>query len=110
MQRTTLAYALTGALLAGLGQISFKWGATDRSTLVEFLNLWILSGLLLYFVGTVAWILALSRTPLTVLYPFTALTYVLVYAMAVMLLGEGLSVRGVGGTALVLLGLFLVAT
>ncbi|MBL0419598.1 EamA family transporter [Ramlibacter sp. AW1] len=110
MERSTLTFAIAGALLAALGQVSFKWGATDRTALVEFVNPWILGGLLLYLGGTVAWILALSKTPLTVLYPFTALTYVLVYLLAVTLLGEGLSVRGLGGTVLVLMGLFLVAT
>ena len=71
---------------------------------------WILLGLVLYFAGTVFWILALSAVPLTVLYPFAALTYVLVNLFAVVLLGEQLTAKGVAGTAFVLLGLFLVAT
>jgi undecaprenyl phosphate-alpha-L-ara4N flippase subunit ArnE len=110
MKGQVVAFALAGALLAALGQVSFKQGADGRAVLADFANLWILLGLALYFAGTVFWILALSAVPLTVLYPFAALTYLLVNLFAVTLLGESLTPRGVAGTALVLLGLFLVAT
>lgn len=110
MKASPIAFALAGALLAALGQVSFKLGAAGRSGLLEFVNPWILLGLLLYFAGTVFWILALSAVPLTVLYPFAALTYVLVNVFAVALLGEQLSTKGLAGTGFVLLGLFLVAT
>lgn len=110
MKASLIAFALAGALLAALGQVSFKFGAAGRSGLLEFVNPWILLGLLLYFAGTVFWILALSAVPLTVLYPFAALTYVLVNVFAVALLGEQLSTKGLAGTGFVLLGLFLVAT
>lgn len=110
MKQQFLAFAVIGAVLAALGQVSFKHGAAGRAMLLEFINPWILLGLALYFGGTVLWILALSAVPLTVLYPFAALTYVLVNILAVTLLGEHLSVKGIAGTAFVLVGLFLVAT
>lgn len=110
MSGRVLSLALLGAVLASLGQVSFKWGATGRAALLEFANPWIVLGMLLYLAGTVAWIRALATAPLTVVYPFTALTYVLVYLMAVGLLGETLTTRGVAGTALVLLGLLMVAS
>jgi drug/metabolite transporter (DMT)-like permease len=110
MKQHFVAFALIGAILAALGQVSFKQGADGRAVMADFLNLWILLGLTLYFAGTVFWVLALSVVPLTVLYPFAALTYVLVNLFAVTLLGEQLTVKGVAGTGFVLLGLFLVAT
>jgi undecaprenyl phosphate-alpha-L-ara4N flippase subunit ArnE len=110
MKQQVIAFALIGAILAALGQVSFKQGAAGRAVLVDFMNLWILVGLALYVAGTIFWILALSTVPLTVLYPFSALTYVLVNLFAVTLLGEQLTVRGLAGTGFVLLGLFLVAT
>jgi drug/metabolite transporter (DMT)-like permease len=110
MKAQILAFALAGAVLAALGQVSFKFGAQGRSGLLDFVNLWIFLGLILYFAGTVFWVLALSAVPLTVLYPFAALTYVLVNLFAVTLLGEQLTTKGMTGTAFVLLGLFLVAT
>ena len=110
MKAQVLAFALIGSVLAALGQVSFKCGAQGRTDLLEFVNLWILLGLVLYLAGTVFWVLALSAVPLTVLYPFAALTYVLVNVFAVVLLGEQLTTKGVTGTVFVLLGLFLVAT
>jgi undecaprenyl phosphate-alpha-L-ara4N flippase subunit ArnE len=110
MKFNFVTLALLGAVLAALGQVSFKHGADGRHALAEFMNLWILLGFAFYGGGTLLWILALSKVPLTVVYSFAALTYVLVNVLAVALLGERLSMRGLAGTAIVLLGLFLVAT
>lgn len=110
MRQQVIAFALIGAVLAALGQVSFKQGAAGRVDLLDFANLWIFAGLALYFTSTVFWILALSVVPLTILYPFAALTYVLVNVLAVTLLGEQLTFRGMAGTGLVLVGIFLVAT
>ncbi|MBK0394017.1 EamA family transporter [Ramlibacter algicola] len=109
MKAPMLALAVLGAVLAALGQVSLKWGAAGRSGVADFLNAGILLGLLLYAAGTLSWIRALAEVPLTALYPFTALTYVLVNLLALALLGEQLSPRSAAGTGLVLLGLFLVA-
>jgi undecaprenyl phosphate-alpha-L-ara4N flippase subunit ArnE len=110
MRPDVVAFAVAGALLAAFGQVSFKHGAEGHELAAEFVNGWIFLGLLLYLAGTVLWIRALASAPLTVVYPFTALTYLMVNALAVALLGERLSPRGLLGTACVLLGLFLVAT
>lgn len=110
MKAHLVAFALIGAVLAALGQVSFKCGAQGRVNLFDFVNPWIFLGLALYLAGTIFWIFTLSAVPLTVLYPFAALTYVLVNVFAVALLGEHLTVKGIAGTALVLVGLFLVTT
>ena len=110
MKTAMLGLAFLGAILAALGQVSFKWGATGRIGVADFINPGIALGLLLYLAGTLSWIRALAEVPLTTLYPFTALTYVLVNLLALAVLGEQLTGRGIAGTVLVLLGLFLVAT
>jgi undecaprenyl phosphate-alpha-L-ara4N flippase subunit ArnE len=110
MKSTPLLYAIVGAVLAAFGQVSLKSGAEGRVTALEFVNAWVLVGLILYAASTVLWILALSSIPLTAVYPFTALTYVLVNVLAVALLGERLSSQGLIGMGVVLFGLFLVAT
>ena len=52
------------------------------SVIVEFvkvlLNPFVVSGLLFYVVSTVCWLVALSRTNLSFVYPFAALIFVLV--------------------------------
>jgi len=105
-----LLFGGLGSVLAALGQVCFKMGADGHAALADFVNPWIFTGLALYGAGTLVWILTLAAVPLTVLYPFAALTYVLVNVLAVSVLGEQLTARGIAGTALVLVGLFLVAS
>jgi undecaprenyl phosphate-alpha-L-ara4N flippase subunit ArnE len=99
---------IASTLCAALGQILFRAGARNAETLVEFFNRWIMVGLFAYGVGTVLWIYVLSRAPLTVAYPFTALTFVLVYLAGAVLFGEPVTVRAMAGVVLVLGGLFLI--
>lgn len=102
---SALALAAVGAILAALGQLCFKFGADGRTGLAEFVNIWIASGLLLYGTSTAAWIKALSAAPLTAIYPFTALTYVLVIILGAAILNEDISNNSMIGAAIVLLGL-----
>jgi len=105
-----LAFLLAGTLLAALGQLMFKVGATGRDTLAGLINVSILGGLTAYGLGTLLWIYALSKAPLTLVYPFTALTFVIVYLLGIFWLGESTSTRALLGVALVLLGLLLIST
>lgn len=107
MKYSTLVLAGLAAAFGAFGQIFLKYGAEGRVNFVEFVNIWITFGLLLYGVGTIAWIIALSSAPLTAVYPFTALTYILVNILAITVLGERLSFNVLIGTALVLTGLFV---
>jgi drug/metabolite transporter (DMT)-like permease len=99
---------LVGTVCAAAGQIALKLGATGRVGLMEFLNPWIVGGLFLYGLGTVLWIWCLSRLNLTVVYPFTALTFVLVYLAGAIALKEPVTTGAIIGVALIMGGLFLV--
>ena len=103
-----LALLSIAAVFAASGQILFKLGATGRSDLPAFFNPAIVLGLVAYGLGTAAWIYALSVAPLTKVYPFTALTFVLTYLMAAVFFREIVSLSGVAGILLILGGLFLV--
>ncbi|WP_202840060.1 EamA family transporter [Luteimonas saliphila] len=96
------------ALFATAGQLLFKLGAQNASHLKDFFNVHIALGLTSYGLGTVLWIITLSRLPLKVVYPFVALTMVMVYLGAALLLGERITPRGVAGTLVVLAGLALI--
>ena len=109
MTWTVYALVLTGSVCAAFGQLFFKLGATGRSSVEAFMNGWITLGLLLYAVSTGLWIAALSQAKLTAVYPFTALTFVLVYLLGIAVLGEVVSGTALTGVALVLVGLFLIA-
>ena len=47
-----VAFATLGAVLAAFGQVSFKHGADGRVLPSEFVNVWIVLGLVLYLAGT----------------------------------------------------------
>lgn len=96
------------ALLAAVGQVLFKMGAGGRTQWLEFINPAVIGGLSCYGLSTVLWIYALSKLPLKVVYPYTALTFVLVYVGAFFVFGEKPGLRGIAGVALVLAGLFLI--
>ncbi|MGP8473952.1 EamA family transporter [Burkholderia sp. PR2] len=66
-------------------------------------------GLLCYGAGTVLWIFALSKAGLTVVYPFTVLTFVLVFLAGILFFGERVSYAQWGGVAMILGGLYLIA-
>jgi drug/metabolite transporter (DMT)-like permease len=107
MSLTVIAALVGGAICAAAGQLLFAAGARGRTELLSFLNLSIMTGLGLYGLGTVFWIYSLSRAQLVQVYPFTVLTYVLIYLSAILLLGERLAVPGFCGIILVLVGLYL---
>jgi drug/metabolite transporter (DMT)-like permease len=98
------------AFSAAGGQTLFRVGAQGRTALAQFLNLPIAAGIALYGVSTLLWIYSLSRLPLKNVYPFTALTFVLVYGAAVLILGERPTWRGFVGIGVVLAGLYFVVS
>jgi multidrug transporter EmrE-like cation transporter len=84
-----LYIALTIALTV-YGQLIIKWQVSRAGAMPVdvggklgfmtgmLLNPWILSGLLAAFLASFCWIAALTKFPLNVAYPFTALTFVAV--------------------------------
>lgn len=86
-----------------------KIGATGRITLWAFLNVWIVFGLALYGLGAAFWIYGMSKLDLIAVYPFTVLSFVLVYCAGIFLLGETPTKTALAGVVFVLLGLYLVA-
>lgn len=104
-----LIILVISAACAATGQILFKYGATGRNELLDFINLAILSGLAFYGVGTCLWIYALSRQKLITVYPFTVLAFVFVYIWGITFLEERPGRFGLSGVALILVGLYLIS-
>lgn len=104
----TLALLLGGALCASIGTLMLKEGANGRTELLAFINVWIVGGLAIYGMGSVLWIFAMARQPLSVVYPFTALSFVLVLVGAIVIHGERPSPVNLVGIAVVIAGIGLV--
>lgn len=67
------------------------------------------AGLLCYGVSLVVWIFVLSRAEASFAYPFLGLGFVLVALASWQILGEPLTLQRVAGTALVTLGVLVLA-
>src|SRR5262245_51889401 len=94
-------FVLLGCLLGAGGQVLLKLGAAGAVQPLDYLNGRLALGFLLYGAGAIFWVVALSRLPLSRVYPFTILTFVLVYFCSVILLGERMTTQVLFGAAFV---------
>ena len=108
---------LIGIILASVGQIALKMGMNsmgpitnyDPSTIITtFLNPYILSGLAMYGLATAFWLIALSKKDLSFVYPFIALTFIIVLMLSNVILKENIGIYRIIGTFIIILGLILI--
>ena len=109
MRGSTLAILILGSVCAAAGTILLKVGATGRVNPWAFVNVYICSGLVFYALGAGFWIYAMSTQTLISVYPFTVLSFMLVYLSGIVLLGELPSGSAIIGVAFILVGLYLIA-
>ena len=108
-----VALAATGQLLLKNGMNSAKSASqtSGRSLLLSAATSpWVLGGLVVFAVSAVAWLVTLSRVPLSVAYPFNALGYVLILVASTVILHERANACTWFGTLLVVGGLIVVVT
>jgi len=72
-------------------------------------NPWVMGGMFLHVSALVVWLWALSKVDISFAYPFLALGYVLVMAMAWFWLGEELNPMKVFGMAIIIVGILVLA-
>jgi small multidrug resistance pump len=100
---------ILGAMMAAAGQVMLKLGADGQSSLLGLVNPRVIVGLILYTFASITWLAALTRLPLHVVYPFTILTLVLVFAGSILFLGERPSLLIMAGWGVVCIGVAIVA-
>jgi multidrug transporter EmrE-like cation transporter len=122
MNLITFALIISGVLLNACAQILLKAGtnalggaihltmSTWFTTLVKvFTTLPVLGGLACYGISLVVWIIALSRTEVTIAYPMLSLGYVVAAVGAWMFLGEALSPQRLMAIGVILVGVVWLA-
>jgi multidrug transporter EmrE-like cation transporter len=115
---------LVSVALSALAQMSLKAGmaavsagqvaqAGSVSSLMSLLSAltqpFVLGGLGLYALGALVWMLVLARLDVSVAYPFVALGFVMVMVLGAICFGEPITAAKLAGTALVGLGVWLIA-
>ncbi len=105
--------------LSAVGQIFLKIAANTigpislKSNVLELLslsmNIYLLLGLMSYFISTVIWIVALSRVSVSIAYPMISLGYVFVALAAWFLFNEPLSSIKLLALGIITFGIILLA-
>jgi drug/metabolite transporter (DMT)-like permease len=101
---------LIGVVFASLGQLFFKvrtnnTGELSLSNIWQFMNIFIIVGLVFYALGSLFWIIALSKADLSFVYPFTAVTFIIVYILSFFLLKEPFHLNRLVGTGIIIIGI-----
>ncbi|MCD6248292.1 MAG: EamA family transporter [Hadesarchaea archaeon] len=98
------------AFMGGVGQLEFKLGANILEFDIKALltNHHLLIGLAIYAISTVLYIYALSKGPLSVLYPVIATSYIWATLFAGTFLGEKVHITNWIGIFFILLGVTLI--
>lgn len=112
---TCVACGVAGQLCLKIGASRLIGLSVDLAGVTELMRRVLMTpllliGLAMYGIGAVLWLLALSRAPLSYVYSFTALTFVLVMISSWLLLGEPIPLLRVVGILLILGGFLLAAT
>lgn len=96
------------AVMASLGQVYLKIGASNKSHWLEFINWHCFFGCVCYFIGLLLWIYSLSKLPLTIVYAFTMVTFVLVYVLNWLILNEPISKTTFLGMVVISIGFAII--
>jgi multidrug transporter EmrE-like cation transporter len=97
-------------LLGACAQILMKLGTQHDSGLIQlFLNWQVLSGLALYGLSAILWILAISKVQLSFAYPMVAFGYVIVFVASYFLFGDDLNVWRISGLVFIIVGVVLIS-
>jgi len=113
----TVFIILIGILFASSGQIFWKIGMSEtgpitsplslNSSMEVIMNPWVIGGLISYGLSTIFWLIALSRADLSFVYPFIALTFVIIFFASAILFHESISMARIIGAGIIVLGIIV---
>lgn len=114
---TALALAFLCVLLSALAQLSMKWGMTHldntqgmaNSYLQALRSGWVWSGLMLYGMSAILWLMVLTKLDISVAYPLVSLGFVITIVAGVTLMSEPLSAVRIAASLLIVAGVSLLA-
>jgi multidrug transporter EmrE-like cation transporter len=96
-------------LKVGMGQIGEVDGIYLEKVIQMFTNPIVLLGLASYAVSTVFWLTALSRKDLSYVYPFFAVTIILVMILSYFVLHEQIGIYRILGVIVIILGILVIS-
>lgn len=105
----TAAQLLLKKGLLAIGEFPAHFNDLIPFFIKAYTNVYVIFAVVLTLVTAMAWILALSKAQLSFLYPFMALSYVLVALFSVLLFKEDVGVLRWLGIIVICAGVFLVS-
>ena len=121
MSLSTFGLIFVGVMLNAFAQLSLKAGTNaigeislKNSTLFDMVfkisfQPYIVVGLGLYVFSVAIWIVALSKTPVSIAYPMLSIVYVLNVILAYMLFGEAITLQKIIGITIIIIGVYVLA-
>ncbi len=121
MTLAAFAFIITGVLLNAAGQLALKASVQGMGAIVFTFDTlvpvglkllrqpWLWAGLCCYGISVVVWIMALSRVDVTIAYPMLSIGYVVSAIAAWLLFGEALTPGRLGGIAVIMIGVYILA-
>lgn len=103
------------------GQLVLKWRMNMKGQMPEalsdkfqfmlhaYLDPWIISGFVIAFMASITWSMAMTKFQLSQAYPFMSLSFVLVFILSALLFNEQMTSHKIIGSALIVLGIFVIA-
>lgn len=119
--KTAIIYILISVLGSAAGQLLLKRGMNAMGPVTLSLNqlpsvIWqmatnldVFAGLVIYLIGTVFWLAALSRVDLSYAYPIASFQYIIMLVASWMMFDEKITTSRLIGTAIIGVGVFLIS-
>lgn len=103
---------LASILLGVAAHLILKFGVLQVQAQpgVWITYLWIVLGLVVYASGTGCWMLCLSCLDLSYAYPFTGLSYVLIFVASSLIFGDQVSFERIEGILAICLGITFISS
>lgn len=105
----TLAQLSLKVGMERIGGFSFSWNNFAPIGWQVLTSPWIMSGLFIYVISMIVWLMVLSRAEVSLVYPLTSLGYILTVLIAYLFLGEHISIMRICGVMIITLGVFVLA-
>lgn len=114
-------YILSTIVFTIYSQLVMRWQVAKAGPLPDdlmvkvgyivnlLINPWVMSGIAATFLAGVSWMLAMTKFEISYAYPFVSLNYVLILAAGFLLFQESISATKLAGSALVILGIIILA-
>lgn len=122
MNLTVLLLILMSVLLSAIAQITLKMGmsspfiqqaiaSTSNVAIIQSIvtNIYVISGLTLYFASAAVWLFVLAKVDVSFAYPFVGLGFIVTMLLAYFINGEILTATKVIGTFCIAIGIVIIA-